>query len=1601
AGQGILEQCRKPVVPQCSQWLLRAAPVASAAQAEAIMSSCSLRSHVQWKQLGGQSGQQLLPVALAVGGGDPRRAAPGWQLVHQGPETLSAARSSWLFPASSLQMQSSCAARLPQGMHFSCLKQMALPHKLGADVDVMLRVVLREGPNHMARHLKSLKACKPQVSEMQRPGGCSMAAAPGVAAGKSMSLAARSMSANKMLGSICSCLPTRDAPEHDLALLEASCTLASRGCGQFPLNVQKGKVGLATQEEVLTPSAAATMRPCSVSGRAAPFTSALSSNLFRVAVEQIRLPSNLFQIGVQAAARERRGALAVTPAESSGAFKSSACDHFLRAPFSVQFQRSSLPNGLSMTGAVRCGEEMASQDCQSLVSCRLRLQARWIAHSMDDKQASSAPSQRHELHSRLWQARIFGRQRAQGFDATQRILVDSSMMARHGCCMVGHLIGYVGQTQAARTQSQGRAVAASPVVAASTHAASAKSVSPRDKLGLRSQLPLGCCLPMHDAAEHDLALLEVNSSLVPKGRGEFRGCYAAFKVQKGRARLATQEAPNEGAAIITKRCSFSARSMPCKSSNCFLRIGMQASAHQMRRAVAGTPGESSRTESKACGQFLLVSFSAQFQRTWLPTGLSMTGAVRCGEEMASQDCQSLVSCRLGLHARWIAHSMDDEQSSSPPSQSHELHRRLWQARIFGWQRLQGFDATQRILVDSSMMARHGCCMVGYHRIYSGTSEQAASKVRALRRPQGTHFRTQPKDIASATNSVSASSLAGREEASKRIAHILSPRKQVLSQRKQFLSQRKPHRSCERKSARSMPCKSSSCSFFRIEVPAVALAGTPAGIFRKEIAPRSRTEASACPSHFLLAQFCAQLLGASIPSGLSMTRALRCGEERASQDCQSLVSCRLGLQAQCVAHSMDDKQSSSPPLQRHELHSRLWQARVFGRQRLQGFNATQRSLVDSSMMARHGCCMIAYARQPHTSYTQRQGRAVAASPVVAASTHPASAKSVSPRDKLGLRSQLPLGCCLPMHDAAEHDLALLEVNSSLVSTGRGEFRGCYGSFNVRKGRACLATQEAPNKGAANITKCCSFSARSLPCKSGCGFLRIGTQASARQMRRAVAGTPAESSRTESRAGGQFSLVLFSAQFQRTWLPTGLSMTAAVRCREERASHNLQSLVPCRLGLHAKCIAHSMDDKQSRSAPSQRHELHRRLWYARLPDKAELHMLCYTLQPQAKHTQSPGRFCALAASPVVAASTHAASAKSFSPRDNLGLRSQMPLGCCLPMHDAAEHDLALLEVNSSLVSKGRGEFRGCYGSFNVRKGRACLATQEAPNEGAANSTKRCSFSARSTPCKSGCGFLRIGTQASVRQMRRAVAGTPAESTLAVSMEITHRSRTELSACGHFLQVQFLRELDPNRRASTGGFSPLQSGMPVGSLQEHQVALAQFLGIHAHRGTFQEASKRSSSSALLQRPWSDRRHISTQTGQQRMYGASCCFCGRVVLHFSPAATSLRRELSSRCAGQQGLVSAKPHLKLLLLTTGASLPPSIFSMEKKMRTALCKLTSKLSASSLEDLGLMELPSAPRKDMSVVRCRSFLPAAVDASREGLAKSSWGHFVSHAFAFPA
>ncbi|CAE8713206.1 unnamed protein product, partial [Polarella glacialis] len=161
------------------------------------------------------------------------------------------------------------------------------------------------------------------------------------------------------------------------------------------------------------------------------------------------------------------------------------------------------------------------------------------------------------------------------------------------------------------------------------------------------------------------------------------------------------------------------------------------------------------------------------------------------------------------------------------------------------------------------------------------------------------------------------------------------------------------------------------------------------------------------------------------------------------------------------------------------------------------------------------------------------------------------------------------------------------------------------------------------------------------------------------------------------------------------------------------------------------------------------------------------------------------------------------------------------------------------------------------------RAWLATQEAPNEGAANITKRCPFSARSKPCKSGCGFLRIGTQASARQMRRAVGGTPAESTLAVSMEITHRSRTVLFACGHFLQVQFLRELDPSCRAATDSVSPVQSGMP----------LAQFLGLQAPCGAIQEAEKRSSL-AHLQMPCSDRRHIATKTGQQKMCGASWCF-------------------------------------------------------------------------------------------------------------------------------
>ncbi|CAE8646125.1 unnamed protein product [Polarella glacialis] len=336
--------------------------------------------------------------------------------------------------------------------------------------------------------------------------------------------------------------------------------------------------------------------------------------------------------------------------------------------------------------------------------------------------------------------------------------------------------------------------------------------------------------------------------------------------------------------------------------------------------------------------------------------------------------------------------------------------------------------------------------------------------------------------------------------------------------------------------------------------------------------------------------------------------------------------------------------------------------------------------------------------------------------------------------------------------------------------------------------------------------------------------------------------------------------------------------------------------------------------------QRHRI-----YSGLQDKTELQMLCYTRQPQAKHTQSPGRFCALAASPVVAASTHAASAKSFSPRDNLGLRSQLPLGCCLPMHDAAEHDLALLEVNSSLVSTGRGEFRGCYGVFNIRKGRACLATQEAPNEGAANITKRCSFSARSKPCKLGCGFLRSGTQASACQMRRAVGGTPAESTLAVSMEITHRSRTVLFACGHFLQVQFLRELDPSCRAATDSVSLVRSGMP----------LAQFLGLHAPCDAIQEAEKRSTL-AHLQMPCSDRRHIATKTGQQKMCGASWCFPRRVVLHFGPSATPVRRELSSHCAGScasLGLVSARPHLKPLLLPIGASRIQQ--PTDKKMRVA------------------------------------------------------------------
>ncbi|CAE8741903.1 unnamed protein product, partial [Polarella glacialis] len=248
------------------------------------------------------------------------------------------------------------------------------------------------------------------------------------------------------------------------------------------------------------------------------------------------------------------------------------------------------------------------------------------------------------------------------------------------------------------------------------------------------------------------------------------------------------------------------------------------------------------------------------------------------------------------------------------------------------------------------------------------------------------------------------------------------------------------------------------------------------------------------------------------------------------------------------------------------------------------------------------------------------------------------------------------------------------------------------------------------------------------------------------------------------------------------------------------------------------------------------------------------------------------------------------------------------------------------------------------------------------------------------KSGCGFLRIGTQASARQMRRAVGGTPAESTLAVSVEITHRSRTVLSACGHFLQVQFLRELDPSCRAATDSVSPVQSGMP----------LAQFLGLHVPCGAIQEAEKRSSL-AHLQMPCSDRRHIATKTGQQKVCGASWCFPRRVVLHFGPSATPVRRELSSHCAGScasLGLVSAR---KPLLLPIGASRIQQ--PTDKKMRAAFCKLTSKLSASSLEDLGLMELPSAHKKDMSVVRCGSFWPAAVDASREGRAelasKNTW------------
>ncbi|CAE8601887.1 unnamed protein product, partial [Polarella glacialis] len=231
------------------------------------------------------------------------------------------------------------------------------------------------------------------------------------------------------------------------------------------------------------------------------------------------------------------------------------------------------------------------------------------------------------------------------------------------------------------------------------------------------------------------------------------------------------------------------------------------------------------------------------------------------------------------------------------------------------------------------------------------------------------------------------------------------------------------------------------------------------------------------------------------------------------------------------------------------------------------------------------------------------------------------------------------------------------------------------------------------------------------------------------------------------------------------------------------------------------------------------------------------------------------------------------------------------------------------------------------------------------------------------KSGCGFLRIGTQASARQMRRAVGGTPAESTLAVSVEITHRSRTVLSACGHFLQVQFLRELDPSCRAATDSVSPVQSGMP----------LAQFLGLHVPCGAIQEAEKRSSL-AHLQMPCSDRRHIATKTGQQKVCGASWCFPRRVVLHFGPSATWQLQSVASLAR------TAKP----LLLPIGASRIQQ--PTDKKMRAAFCKLTSKLSASSLEDLGLMELPSAHKKDMSVVRCGSFWPAAVDASREGRAE---------------